>query len=283
MLNKSPVTPTRRDLQFNPPADRVHDWSDGSVHHTMLMNGMSLVIPVGERFFIDAVRHYRDQITDPELKQAATAFIGQEAMHGREHDDYNDLMCERVPSARPFENRVKALLDRFQKRAPASTQLAITISLEHLTAIMAHGYLSTPHMMEKSETRFGALWQWHALEETEHKAVAFDVYQAMVGNGPRAYVERTSVHVVSTAIFWSMLIPAFVEFVKDEGKLTDIKGWREFLRVNFGEVGFLRKMIRPWFSYFRPGFHPWDHDNSHFLEQIAEVESRYGKALAAAA
>ena len=65
---------------------------------------------MGERFFIDAVRHYRDHLQDPELKKAATAFIGQEAMHGREHDDYNAKMFERLPSAEVFEKRVKTLL-----------------------------------------------------------------------------------------------------------------------------------------------------------------------------
>ncbi|MGB1581617.1 MAG: metal-dependent hydrolase [Nevskiales bacterium] len=277
------MMPTRRDMKFKPSADHVHNWSDGNVQHSMLMNTMSLVIPVGERFFIDAVRHYRDQITDPELKKAATAFIGQEAMHGREHDEYNDLMCERVPSARPFERSVKGLLDFFHKHAPASTQLAGTIALEHLTAIMADGYLSSPHMMEKSETRFGALWQWHALEETEHKGVAYDVYEAVVGKGPRAYVERSVVLIAATAIFWGKTLPAFVKFVQEEGELRDMKGWREFMRVNFGEVGFLRKMVRPWFSYFRPGFHPWDHDNSHYLSQIEELSRQYQKSLTNAA
>jgi len=64
------------------------------------------------------------------------------------------------------------------------------------------------------------------------------------------------------------VIPAFVGFMRDEGRLTDVKGWREFWRIGFGEVGFLRKMVRPWFDYFRPGFHPWDHDNRHYLERI---------------
>src|SRR5699024_7840331 len=79
------VMPVRRDVTFSLPPDRIHDWTGEGVHYTMLENTMSLVIPVGERFFIDSVRYYRDQIQDAGLKQAVKAFIGQEAMHGREH------------------------------------------------------------------------------------------------------------------------------------------------------------------------------------------------------
>lgn len=270
MKAKNAVQPTRRDLKFNPPAERIHDWLDGGVHFTHLMNTMSLVIPVGERFFIDAVRHYRDQITDPELKKAATAFIGQEAMHGREHDEYNELMFQRVPASKDFEGSVTALLAWARKNLPPSALLSATIALEHLTAIMADGLLSEPYMTEKSEPRYSALWKWHALEETEHKGVPYDVYETVVGTGPRAYAERTLGLVIATTIFWGKVIPAHLSFLRAEGKLGDLQGWRQFWRVGFGEIGFLRKMVRPWFSYFRPGFHPWDHDNSHFLAGIEE-------------
>lgn len=270
------MMPTRRDLDFEVPAERVQDWvGDGSVHFTHLMNTMSLVIPVGERFFIDAVRHYRDQLSDPELKQAATAFIGQEAMHGREHDDYNAKMFKRLPSAEVFERRVKSLLDWFQYNTGPSFRLSGTIALEHLTAIMANGLLQDDRVTANAEPGYHALWRWHALEETEHKGVAYDVWEATQGNGPKAYAIRAFGLVLATAIFWGMVIPHYVGFIRDERKLSDLKGWRSLWKMGFGQVGFLRKMARPWFSYFRPGFHPWDDDNSHFLEGIEQFSAPY--------
>jgi len=265
------VMPVRRDAQFPLPAERAHDWiGDGGVQFTHLMNTMSLVIPVGERFFIDAVRHYRDQITDPDLKKAATAFIGQEAMHGREHDEYNDRVIKRLPSAAVFEKRVKALLDWMQGNTPPAMRLSATIALEHITAIMADGLLKEPRVSENAERGYASLWRWHALEETEHKGVAYDVWEATQGKGPLAYTVRAFGLVLATSIFWAMVAPHFLNFVRQEGKLTDRKGWSSFYRLAFGEVGFLRKMVRPWFDYFRPDFHPWDDDNSHYL---AEVEA----------
>tara|TARA_R110000787_G_scaffold6770_17_gene23563 strand:+ start:8372 stop:9274 length:903 start_codon:yes stop_codon:yes gene_type:complete len=270
------VMPTRRDLKFDLPEDRVQDWiGDGSVHFTHLMNTMSLVIPVGERFFIDAVRHYRDQLQDPELKKAATAFIGQEAMHGREHDEYNAVMFKHLPSAAVFERRVKALLDFGQNNFSKSFNLSTTIALEHLTAIMANGLLSDDRVTENAEDGYHALWRWHALEETEHKGVAYDVWEATQGKGVAAYATRSFGLVMATAIFWGMTLPAFFSFVAREGKLRDLKGWRSFYKMAIGEVGFLRKMVRPWFDYFRPGFHPWNEDNSHYLEGIEAFSAPY--------
>lgn len=276
------VMPVRRDAKFPLPADRVHDWiGDGGVQFTHLMNTMSLVIPVGERFFIDAVRHYRDQLTDPDLKKAATAFIGQEAMHGREHDEYNARLIERLPSAAVFEKRVKALLDWFHGNTPPAMRLSTTIALEHITAIMADGLLKEPRVSENAERGYAALWRWHALEETEHKGVAYDVWEATQGNGPVAYTVRAIGLVLATAIFWAMVAPHFLNFVRQEGQLTDAKGWRSFYRMAFGEVGFLRKMVRPWFDYFRPGFHPWDDDNSHYLAEVESFTEAYRTPRAA--
>ncbi len=275
------VMPTRRDLRFDLPADRVQDWvGNGGVQFTHLMNAMSLVIPVGERFFIDAVRHYRDQIQDPELKKAATAFIGQEAMHGREHDQYNARMIERLPSAAVFERRVKKLLDTFQARTPPSMRLSSTIALEHLTALMANGLLADARVTENAEPGYHALWRWHALEETEHKGVAYDVWEATQGRGPRAYAIRAFGLVLATAIFWSMVVPHYLNFVREEGRLTDLKGWKSAYDMAFGRIGFLRRMVRPWFDYFRPDFHPWDDDNSRFLEGIEQFSAPYARRQA---
>jgi len=274
---KTPILPTRRDLRFRLPAGKISDWNGGSVHVSQFMNTLSIVFPVGERFFIQSVRNYRDRITDPELKKAVTAFIGQEAMHGREHEEYNEALFARVPAAARFEKIVAGLLGAIQRHTPKSSQLSATIALEHFTAILADGLLKQPEVLEKADPRFAALWKWHALEETEHKAVAFDVWEAVMGRGPRAYVERAGGLVLATVIFWSMVFPAYLAVLRSEGRLADLKGWGEFYQHGFGRVGFLRKRIGAWFDYFRPDFHPWDDDNRHFLEGIegfaAKVEA----------
>jgi predicted metal-dependent hydrolase len=269
------IQPTRRDIKFNLPADRISDWNKNSAHLSHFMNTMSIVFPVGERFFIQSVRNYRDQITDPELQQAVTGFIGQEAMHGREHEEYNEALFARAPSAKKFEDHIARLLGWVQKNTPKSGQLSATIALEHFTAIMADTLLKHPEMLQDADPRYAALWRWHALEETEHKSVAFDVWESVMGRGPRAYVERTGGLVLATVIFWYKIFPTYVRILRDEGKLTDIKGWRTWFHYSLGEVGFLRKLAGPWADYFRPTFHPWDHDNRHFLKGMDAFVAKY--------
>ncbi|MDP2227723.1 MAG: metal-dependent hydrolase [Moraxellaceae bacterium] len=275
------ILPTRRDVRFSLPPERISDWHDaaGPVF-TAFLNTFSIVLPVGERFFIDSVRAYRDQITDPELKKAVTAFIGQEAMHGREHEDYNAALFARAPIAPKFEKFVFRVLSGLTKHAPKSFALSGTIALEHFTALLADSVLREPRVAAGAEPHYAAIWRWHALEETEHKAVAFDVWTAVMGRGVDAYALRCVGLALATVIFWGLVIPVFLEVLRTEGKLTDLKGWRKFFRYTMGDIGLLRIQLRAYADYFRPGFHPWDHDNREFLTQIDDFLAEQQKLAA---
>ncbi|MCD6059835.1 MAG: hypothetical protein K0S16_146 [Moraxellaceae bacterium] len=277
----TPLLPIRRDLRFHLPAEHIGDWhfAAGPVF-TAFLNTFSIVLPVGERFFIDSVRAYRDQVTDPELKKAITAFIGQEAMHGREHEEYNDALFARAPVAPKFERFVKGLLDRVTKHLGKEMSLSATIALEHFTALLADGVLREPRVSAGAEPHYAALWKWHALEETEHKAVAFDVWTAVMGKGPRAYALRCAGLALATVVFWGLVIPVFLQVLRTEGKLTDVKGWAKFFRYTFGDIGLLRIQLANYADYFRPGFHPWDHDNREYLKQIDEFLEAQQKLVA---
>lgn len=223
---------------------------------------------MGERFFIDSVRAYRDQIHDPELKKAITAFIGQEAMHGREHEEMNNALFAAVPFAPKIESFVKSTLDNVTKYLGKELSLSGTIALEHFTALLADSILREPRLMEGAEPHYAALWKWHALEETEHKAVAFDTWTAVMGRGPRAYALRATGMVLATVIFWTIMMPALLAVLRQGGHLKDLNSMRKLFKFTVGEFGLIRMQLRDYIDYFRPSFHPWDHDNHEFLLQI---------------
>ena len=276
------MQPIRRDLDFDLPAERVLDWHPAGEHVAHFMNTLSIVFPVGERYFIESVRHYRDNgtVTDPQLLKEVRAFIGQEAMHGREHEDYNDAYAAAGANAKALEAGVLRMLTTLQKRMPKSFSLASTIALEHYTAILANALLEHPELIEGAEPRFKALWNWHALEETEHKSVAYDVYcEAMQDRKIRGYALRVSTMIIASVVLWGIVYPAYIDNVRRSGGLFKLSGWREAFRRQFGKAGVLRITLKPWLDYFRPGFHPWDHDNRHFLEQIGEIEQRFARAV----
>ncbi len=50
------------------------------------------------------------------------------------------------------------------------------MALEHFTAILAHQLLADPRHLEGAEKETADLWRWHAVEEIEHKGVAYDTW-----------------------------------------------------------------------------------------------------------
>lgn len=275
------LMPTRRDLKFHTNPDKILDWhtAAGPIF-TNFLNTFSTVLPIGEKFFIRSVRAYRDQITDPELQKAVTAFIGQEAMHGREHDEYNQAFFAQIPVAPKFEALVLRILEGLSEKAPRSFCLSGTIALEHFTALLADGVLGDERVSAGADPNYAALWRWHALEETEHKAVAYDVWGAVMGKGAQAYALRSLGLVMATLIFWGLVTPTFLEVLRTQGLLTDVESWRKFYRYTFGDIGMLRRQLRPYLDYFKPSFHPWDHDNRHYLKQMDEFLSAQEKLYA---
>lgn len=267
------MQPVRRDLSFPIDKQNVLDWHPAGRQVGLFMNCMSILFPVGERFFINSVRNYKDDITDPELRDAVRAFIGQEAMHGREHEIYNEALQAAGIPAEKMEAEVKSLLDFFRNRTPRAIQLSGTVALEHFTAILANQALEDERVVGGSrDPAMSAMWRWHALEETEHKAVAFDVYRATEGDGLRAEAIRYAGQVLATVILFSKLGEMYVRALRADPETKPfgtLRGWRQLGGFLFGsKPGVFRRAFGQYLDYFRPGFHPWDHDNRAFLKEM---------------
>ena len=273
------MQPIRRDLDFNipeqlSPAD-VGTWHKQGRHVSHFFNALSVFFPEGERFFIHSLRNYRDQITDPKLQRDILGFIGQEAMHGREHVDFNNLMDSAGLPATRLDKFIGKLLSGLKKVLPNSMQLAVTLALEHFTAMMADHVLRDAKVLDDSNPRMAALWRWHALEETEHKGVAFDVYEQVVGKGVGAWALRCLALVLASAVFMALVFVFHLRLLANDPQARGLTGWVRLINFLFGAPGVLRKLALPWLDYFRPSFHPWDHDNRAYLEQIGDLSATY--------
>lgn len=279
------VTPQRRNLRFHLPPDRVNDWHKYGVHVTTLFNCLSIFFPVGETFFMDAITNYRKEIPAGSLlSEQVTQFIGQESYHTREHEVLNDVLSRHFPVA-AMEALVQSVL-RFFNLFPRIVPLGGTVALEHLTAVLGHTMLTDEDVFDGSETHYESMWRWHALEEVEHKAVSFDVYALVVGQGALAYAFRIFAFILANAIFWSLLAVYYCYMLWMQGKLFDMRGWGVLLATLFGSPGpgrgLFRRVLPLWFDFFRTDFHPWQHDNSHYLARILSVVSAsqaFGKGM----
>ena len=219
------ITPRRMGFTFKGLEDQPY-WFDNDPVLTHVLNVMSLTFPDGERFFVDSVRALRDQAKGPDRQKDISGFIGQEAMHGREHEEYNDFVAQAGIPLHAQEAFVARLLKAVQDYSPQSFQLAATVALEHLTAILGGGLLDLPEILEGADDGYKAIWNWHALEETEHKAVCFDAFEQVVGKGIKAYGLRVGAFLLANALFWSLYLPFYTVMVAKGGGLLNLKGHR---------------------------------------------------------
>lgn len=268
------MIPTRRDLHFKLKSSSVNNWHAKGPYVTHFANAMSIFFPEGERFFIHTVRHYRDHIQEPELKEAVTAFIGQEAMHGREHDEHNRLLAKAGLPADELEAHVRRFLNFLEETLPPSAQLSVTIAQEHFTAIMSEIVLTDPRILAGADTHLKAMWRWHALEETEHKAVAFDVYETVMGRGIKAYALRNAGLVLTTLGFLSLVFYYQQRLLKADRHPRSLKDFGAYVRFMLIAPALLPRLALPWLSYMRPGFHPWDRKNQHLLREMEALVAK---------
>lgn len=268
--NPTFVMPVRRDVHFNLPVERAKNWHGQGTQVSHFFNALSLLFPAGERFFMDSVRNYRDQIDDPVLKKQVLAFIGQEAMHSREHVEYNEMLqANRLP-ARKIDQQNWAVTGWMKRVMPHWMQLAHTVAVEHYTAMLAGLMLDDPTRLEGSEEGYRQMWLWHALEETEHKAVAFDVWNAVIKPGPIRYLKRVSVFLLATVTFWPVVFLIHTALIRSD-RYADhrVRGMGRVIKFLYGpRHGVFPRIAGEWLSFFRPGFHPWDHDNRHHLSRV---------------
>ena len=237
-----------------------------------------MFLKVQKPYFCNLIRE--SGITFPELQKEVRAFIGQEAHHGKEHQAFNDFMAKKdLPIAR-IEAFVKKAIAFEEKNLSKERMLAKTCALEHFTAMFAEMILENPQFLDGIDDRLKPLWLWHAIEESEHKAVAFDVYQKTVDN----YWIRSSEMAVTTVMFSFFTGLHTVELMRASGEQRNIKAIAQVVNKLLGKKRFFRGKLPHYLAYYRPDFHPNDRDSTQLRNKgLALLKSYLGDKIALAA
>jgi len=169
------ITPRDLDVDFS---SVPRAWHNGNVIATGISNGLNMLFPHGERFFVRSVKHFLDRIDDPTLRAQIKGFFGQEGRHAKEHDNFNAILRQQGYEIDQFLERYSRLSMWIEKRTPPKLNLAITAAAEHFTAILAADTFTQPDF-DRIDPRMRELFAWHAAEEIEHKSVAFDVLKTV--------------------------------------------------------------------------------------------------------
>jgi predicted metal-dependent hydrolase len=241
-------------------------WNGGDAYRTQLFNALSMSFPLGEQLFIDSVRAVpQDCLLDPVLRAEVKDFVGQEATHRHIHVQYNnELLRQGLPYTREPQT-IKRM--RYIRKLGVLNGLAITCALEHYTAMLADGVLRYPEWLEGAEPQMRTLWSWHAVEETEHKGVAFDAYGAAGG----AYWRRVLWYVhVSMVFAWETFLQT-AHNLRQDGELFRMRTLGSALRLWFGRHGLAWHLARPALAYLSPRFHPWRDESRQLSRQLIEA------------
>jgi predicted metal-dependent hydrolase len=252
------------------PAEVPRWWFGGHAVPTQIVNALHLIFPMGERFFVRAVRHYQDQIEDPTLREQIKGFFGQEGRHAHQHELAFDLLKAQGYEIEPFLRLYKKVAyDWIERVSPPALRLAATAALEHYTAILAegaleHGTIDAMHPSMKN------LLKWHAAEEIEHKAVAFDVLKQV---NP-SYALRIAGMAVATTTLIGFWVLGVTMLLRQEKELSRLEILRQLRAIRRREPILTRVFLRGLREYLKRDFHPWQRDNLAIAREIlAEVEA----------
>ncbi|MEM9621489.1 MAG: metal-dependent hydrolase [Pseudomonadota bacterium] len=251
-----------RRLADPPSATTPRYWHSDDPFLTHFFNALSSTFPEGERFFIRSVRHYHKQLP-AELAEQVDQFTGQEGQHSREHDHHMQLLYDQGYEFLARFNRMqKNVMSWLNTRAPRLS-LALTTAIEHVTAIFAHEILRDPDFwLAGMSPDMQRLWRWHAVEEAEHKAVAYDVYQLTIG---RLWLRRIAMLDATVGFLMEIFVRHSLLLIKDRQFKPSVlsRGFRQLL----GRGGYLRRLAPHLLAYYKDDFHPWQQDNSALLDE----------------
>jgi predicted metal-dependent hydrolase len=166
-------------------------------------------------------------------------------------------------ATRRVDRIVKKSLARVERIVSPLECLAMTAALEHYTATLAETLLTDDRaqaLLGNTEVR--SMLLWHALEESEHKAVAFDVFRAVGGT------ERMRIRVmraVTVGFLVRVTIFTIISMLGDRATYNPIRLVRSLLALRHSPF-LTRDVVRRIRAYNKVGFHPDDHDNSALVD-----------------
>jgi predicted metal-dependent hydrolase len=274
--DKTPVdlTITPRDRRFGRELAQKRWWLGGDPIGSAYHNALSITFPRGEAFFVESVKAFRDGAS-PKLAAEIRAFVTQEVMHSREHVSFNKRVTDAGYKIDHLEQVVADSLE-LTKNRPQILNLAVTMALEHYTAMMAHQMLKDPKAFAGADPELSNMWKWHAIEEIEHKGVAYDTWLHATRDWTRGkrWKVKAIMMLIVTKNFWTKRWEGTLDLLAQDG----ITGWSAKARLAwylFGNPGPVRRLALPWVAYFLPGFHPWNHDDRPL---IGKYDSDYAAA-----
>jgi hypothetical protein len=241
------IVPRDLDVDF---VQVPRHWMANNPTATAIANGVNLLFPHGERFFVRSVNHFLDRVDDPALRAAIKGFFGQEGRHAHAHDEFNAILRAQGFEIDRFLAGYKQVSAWLEAHTPPKLRLAITAAAEHFTAILAEGAFSRS-LLDQAAPAMRELLAWHAAEEIEHRAVAFDVLQTI----DPSYALRIAGLLYATAVLGGFWLWGALALLRQER--VGVRGaWRQLSRLPDRDPIIRHVFLRGIRQYIARDFHP---------------------------
>lgn len=280
MRNLTKIVPRNIAFGRGQPQDRW--WLGGDPVATALYNSMSAIFPKAEAFLIDSVRPFRKDLP-ADLAEPVNGFMAQESVHSREHVAFNNRVADAGYDLAKLEQRIDERIAYF-RRGSAFDCLNCTVVSEHMTAILAHEVLSNPRHMKGASDEARRMWEWHCMEEIEHKAAVFDAWAYLTRDWSplKRWWSRSWMMLIVTRNFVVDRGAGISELLRQDGQ-RNFRNWVRLFWYLMVDPGLGRRTTWLWLRWFTPGFHPWKHDDRHLLARFdAHADAPHGQEPAAA-
>lgn len=260
-VTEATAVPRPRALRFRFD-DVPRDWFGGNVVASHVANGVNLLFPAGERFFVRSVHHYMDRIDDPLLRERVRGFAGQEGRHAAAHEQYFEALRHQGYDVDTFLRLYQRVAYGFIERAsPPALRLSTTAACEHFTALLAEFALRR-RVLDLAHPAMRDLLLWHAAEEIEHRSVAFDVLER-VSPGRAMRVAGLAMASACLGGFWIAGALALLAQEPQLSRADKLRQWRE-ARARRGDASIFRRGVR---EYLRADFHPAKNPIDHLASE----------------
>lgn len=254
-----------RSVRFDLSATPLH-WIPGDPYASHLINVLSLVVPVGERWFMQVLRDGAAAIDDERLKADVRGFMGQESSHSRVHEEVLAYMRAHGIETEAYTEALDWFLNHVlgpktpPPGIPEDAWLAWRVSLvaaaEHMTHMLGDWMLDAEALdADGADPVMVDILRWHGAEEIEHCAVAFELLEKLAG--PASYPVRAAgmgvVFPVLVGLWHLGLVTSMAQDASLGHRLPGPFAYNEAAARGHAPG---REISEALSSYFRPTFHP---------------------------
>ena len=183
----SDITPRKIDFEF--PDDTPLYALPSMPRISLFIAAFSLTMPYLEPYLIRMyLKVQRENLVDDEaLLEDIKAFSQQEGNHYRNHARINEIIRSKFDDQTAaellaIEQELKQDYEDFLENRSMKFNLAYAEGFEAMTCAVAINSANRVDDSEAPKQGWAGLLDWHALEEVEHRTVAFNVYNHVYGD-----------------------------------------------------------------------------------------------------